>query len=178
MPARDRRGAQLAVQIPPELLSRLKTYAAAQQRPMAELLRRWIEAGLAGALEAPAVVGTPSDLERRLQALEAAMRGLQKGAEKSITPPTKPVLSPEKPKPSVEVLALPLSGDATAKRLTTAELAELTGTNRSAWNNWARGKEIGTVRPMPTNQGQWKLAGKQAIEGGGPPRWLWERAEG
>lgn len=182
MPARDRRGAQLAIQIPPELLARLKTYAAAQQRPMAEILRRWIEAGLSGALEAPAVAGTSPEVEQRLQALEAAVKALQRRpappAPETPAPAAKnPVTSAEKPNPPKVGPTIPHLGDAPAGAITTAELAVRTGTNRAAWNNWARDKNIGAVRKMPAEVGQWRLAGKVPPPEGGPPRWVWERSD-
>ena len=63
-----------------------------------------------------------------------------------------------------------------AGALTTAELAERTGTNRAAWNNWARDKKPGAVRKMPPEVGSWRLAGKGPGPNGGPERWLWEPA--
>lgn len=188
MPARDRRGAQLAIQIPPELLARLKTYAGAQQRPMAELLRRWIEAGLAGALDGPIAAGTSPEVEQRLQALEAAVKALQREPrskrEIPSPEPAKPVTPPQNPNPPKEAAKIPQSveakipqsGEVPDGAITTAELALMTGTNRAAWNNWARDKSPGAVRKMPAEVGQWRLAGKAPTEAGGPPRWLWERA--
>jgi predicted DNA-binding protein len=49
--ARDRKGAQLALELEPQLMQRLRARAAADGRPVAVLVRRWIEAGLGGALE-------------------------------------------------------------------------------------------------------------------------------
>jgi predicted DNA-binding protein len=43
---RDRKGAQLSLELEPELLQRLRARAAADGRPVASLVRRWIEAGL------------------------------------------------------------------------------------------------------------------------------------
>ena len=71
---RDRKGGQLAVELPPELLQQLKAHAAATDRPMAALVRRWIEAGLAGALDptgSAAPAGT--DLAARLAAVELSL---------------------------------------------------------------------------------------------------------
>jgi hypothetical protein len=62
-----------------------------------------------------------------------------------------------------------------ASAITTAELAERTGTNRAAWNNWAAKSSPGDVRDHP-QAGGWRLIGKAAAESGGPPRWLWEQA--
>jgi hypothetical protein len=49
--ARDRKGAQLALELEPQLMQCLRARAAADGRPVAVLVRRWIEAGLGGALE-------------------------------------------------------------------------------------------------------------------------------
>jgi hypothetical protein len=59
--------------------------------------------------------------------------------------------------------------------ITTAELAERTGTNRAAWNTWASKAAPGEVRHHP-QAGSWRLIGKAAPEAGGPARWLWELA--
>lgn len=45
---RDRKGAQLALELEPALLERLRAHAAADGRPVSTLVRRWIEAGLDG----------------------------------------------------------------------------------------------------------------------------------
>ena len=66
---RKRKGRQLAIELPPELLQRLKAHAAASDRPVSALVRRWIEAGLNGGLEA----GTTA-LAQRIDALEAAIK--------------------------------------------------------------------------------------------------------
>jgi hypothetical protein len=63
----------------------------------------------------------------------------------------------------------------TSQGLTTAELAEQTGTNRAAWNNWAKPERIGQVRRHP-QAGGWRLVGKAAPPNGGPERWLWQAA--
>jgi plasmid stability protein len=44
--ARDRKGAQLSLEVEPQLLERLRARAAADGRPLAALVRRWLEAGL------------------------------------------------------------------------------------------------------------------------------------
>ena len=82
--ARDRKGAQLSFELPPGLLERLRAHAAAERRTVAALLRGWIEAGLAGALEpsaepSAALVG----LANRLEALERDVAQLQLGAIKA-----------------------------------------------------------------------------------------------
>jgi hypothetical protein len=62
---------------------------------------------------------------------------------------------------------------AAAGAVTTAELAERTGTNRAAWNNWAAKATAGDVRHHP-DAGSWRLMGKAPAEVGGPAHWLWE----
>lgn len=181
--ARDRKGAQLSVELPPELLQRLKAAASASDRPVVALVRRWIEAGLSGALDAPAAPAGPdvAELAERVGRIEAELAELRRPA---------PVL-PAAPAPRVERLGDGLleikgathpqpapqpAGPPPASGITTAELAERTGTNRAAWNNWARDKKPGAVRKMPPEVGSWRLAGKGPGPNGGPERWLWEPA--
>jgi plasmid stability protein len=80
---RDRKGAQLALELPPELLERLRARAAADGRPVAVLVRRWLEAGLSGALEQQATTAAPAagaELLARVAALEAAVSDLHRPA--------------------------------------------------------------------------------------------------
>ena len=194
--ARDRKGAQLALELEPQLMQRLRARAAADGRPVAVLVRRWIEAGLGGALEQQATAAAPAagpELLARVEALEAAVSDLQRPASPNrvsaaprsgepVTPKRVPMgagtleiigaahlqaaaASPER----VSLQAQP--GDA----ITTAELAERTGTNRAAWNTWASKAAPGEVRHHP-QAGSWRLIGKAAPEAGGPARWLWELA--
>jgi len=146
---------QLAIQIPPELLEHLRDTATAQRRTVTGLVLEAIEALLSGA---PAPAGAPAAspaLLKRVAALEAAMAQLQRPA------------SPER------VIDPPRSGEG----ITTVELAELTGTNRPAWNNWAGKAAPGAVRHHP-QAGAWRLVGKAPGATGGPERWLWEQVKG
>jgi hypothetical protein len=200
---RQRTRSQLAIQAPPELLERLRAAAAAQRRTVTGLVIEWIEAGLIGAL--PAAAAAPAagaELLERVAALEAGLSELQahrapaspervnpapRSGERleplrvplgrgqleiiganHLRPPADPeAASPERVNPADR------SGDA----LTTAELADQTGTNRAAWNNWAGGADrVGQVRHHPT-AGSWRLIGKGPAPGGGPDRWLWEPVE-
>lgn len=187
MVQRARSGRQLAIELPPELLQRLKAQAATEERPVAALVRRWIEAGLSGALgsgaAAPAAAG---DLVERLEALEAAVAALQQQQSRPARTP-KPAPAASLPlelhppdegsgEPRTREPAIPPLREVPAGALTTAELAERTNTNRAAWNNWARDKRPGAVRKMSAEVGDWRLAGKAPAPGGGPDRWLWERA--
>ena len=194
--ARDRKGAQLALELEPQLMQRLRARAAADGRPVAVLVRRWIEAGLGGALEQQATAAAPAagpELLARVEALEAAVSDLHRPASpervsaaprsgEPVTPKRVPMgagtleiigaahLQAAAASPErVSLQAQP--GDA----ITTAELAKRTGTNRAAWNTWASKAAPGEVRHHP-QAGSWRLIGKAAPEAGGPARWLWELA--
>jgi hypothetical protein len=102
MVQRARSGRQLAIELPPELLQRLKAHAAASGRPVSGLVRQWIEEGLAAEPrggEAPGLAASIEELRgdvelgsarlsrcmngqaemlQRLGALEAAVAALQK----------------------------------------------------------------------------------------------------
>ena len=169
--ARDRKGAQLSFELPPGLLERLRAHAAAERRTVAAVLRGWIEAGLAGALErdvAQLQLGAIKATKRRERPDPLPAVKVSEMSDSGGFPPDlqEPPASPDR------VIPAPPVGDA----ITTAQLAERTGTNRSAWNNWARDKQPGAVRKMPPEVGQWRLVGKAAAEAGGPARWLWELA--
>ena len=178
--ARDRKGAQLSFELPPELLERLRAHALSERRTVAALLRGWIEAGLEGALEpSAALVG----LTNRLGALERDVAQLKLGAIKATRRQQRPGLlpavkvsdsggsPPDPPASADQVIPAPPAGGA----ITTVELAERTGTSRPGWNNWAARATLGDVRDHP-QAGSWRLAGKASASGGGPERWLWEKA--
>jgi hypothetical protein len=172
---------QLAIQAPPELLERLRAAAEAKGQTLTRLVIGWIEAGLAGGLPAPGAAGGGELLERvaqleadtaelralvaQLQTQAAAPRSPRRGSP-SITP-TGEGLSPERVSPA--------AGPSPAGGITTAELAERTGTNRAGWNNWAVKAAPGAVRSHP-QAGAWRLLGKGPGPNGGPDRWLWEPA--
>jgi hypothetical protein len=165
---------QLAIQAPPELLERVRAAAAARGQTVTRLLIAWIEAGLAGELPAPGGAGLAervAELEAATAELRAAVARLQ--AQPSRSPErVRPAVPPAGEPPSPErVSAAPRTGEA----LTTAELAERTGTNRAAWNNWASPERVGQVRSHP-QAGPWRLVGQAPPPGGGPLRWLWEPA--
>lgn len=114
-----------------------------------------------------------SDHEQRLLALEKRVAKLE---ATPAPPPPAAKTSPEraKPAPPVEPVKIPQVSDGT---ITTADLALATGTNRAAWNNWARDKNPGAIRKMKPEVGNWRYLGKAPSEMGGPERGLWERAE-
>ncbi|MCP9910241.1 hypothetical protein KBZ15_10030 [Cyanobium sp. BA20m-p-22] len=190
--ARDRKGAQLSLELEPQLLERLRARAAADGRPLSALVRRWIEAGLGGALEQQAGAPAGPDLLARVEALGAAVADLQRLASpervsaaprsaQPVTPKRVPLgpgqleiigaahLQAEPPSPD-RVIPDPPPGP-----ITTAELAMLTGANRGSWNTWATKAASGDVRHHP-QAGSWRLVGKSALDTGGPARWMWEQA--
>ena len=164
--ARDRKGAQLALELEPQLLERLRARAAADGRPVAALVRRWLEAGLSGALEQQAAPAGP-DLLARVEALEAAVADLQRPAS-----PERVAPAPRTDEPVTPNRVIP---DPPTGAITTAELAMLTGANRGSWNTWATKAAPGDVRHHP-QAGSWRLVGKSALDTGGPARWMWEQA--
>jgi hypothetical protein len=102
----DRRGAQLAFELPPELLERLRARAAAERRTVAALLRGWIEAGLAAGPAGPAAPGVDlSDLSERVGCLERELALLRR--------PTPPVTanSSNLPASPNRVIPAPLVGE-------------------------------------------------------------------
>ena len=188
---RDRKGAQLALVLPPELIERLRARAASEGATATALTRRYLEAGLSGDL-APAGVGPAgpvlSDLSERVESLAAEVAQLRRFVSLDRVIPPPPAGEPEPLSvalgpgqleilgtadlpPSPEPPAIPRSGDA----ITTAELAEQTGTNRAGWNNWAKAERVGQVRAHP-QAGRWRLVGRGVAPNGGPPRWLWQSA--
>jgi plasmid stability protein len=188
--ARDRKGAQLNLEVEPQLLERLRARAAADGRPLAALVRRWLEAGLSGALEQQATAAAPAagaELLARVEALEAAVADLQRPASPERVSAAPRVAQPVTPKRvplgpgQLEIIgaahlqAGPSSPDPPPGPITTGELAGRTGSNRGAWNNWASKATPGDVRHHP-QAGSWRLIGKAALDAGGPARWLWEPA--
>ena len=181
----DRRGAQLALELPPELLERLRAQAAAERRTVRSLLQGWIEAGLAAGPAAPAAPGVDlSDLSERVGCLERELALLRR--------PTPPVTanssnlpaSPERVRPAPrtgEPLPLPerrLTPAEAAGLLTTPEVGKALGlSSDSALTNWiAReaskrdGSAVGGIY-----RGH-RLRGKALLPGGQKPGWLWELA--
>lgn len=123
-----------------------------------------LEALLGGASTgpSPALAADSSALAADLAALAQRVELLEQAKASKPAPITTA--------PQQQALAL----DA-AEAITTAALAERTGTSRGAWNNWARPERIGQVRHHP-QAGPWRLVGKAAPPAGGPERWIWEPA--
>lgn len=181
MAQRNRRGSQISLELPPELLQRLKQHAAERDATVAAIVRGWIELGLGigsdsgldARLGASVDASAMEALANRVTALEAALAALKQQPPQPPLPQSgEPVRTPAKLQTSraTSVVEAPPEG-----AITTAELADRTGTNRAAWNNWAAPNKVGAVRRHP-EAGAWKLVGKAATEIGGPPRWLWEAA--
>lgn len=159
---RDRKGAQLSFELPPELFERLRAHAAAERRTMAGLLRRWIEAGLAGALEpstepSAALVG----LANRVETLEREVAQLQAGA---LRVPRRERVAPPSPDRGIPA---PPGG------IETAELADRLGIRRGTFN--ARIARSGGPREGLELEG-WRCVGLRVPDRGGPARAVWEPA--
>lgn len=159
----DRRGAQLAFELPPELLERLRAQAAAERRTVAALLRGWIEAGLAAGPAAPGV--DLSDLSERVGSLERELALLRR--------PTPPVTanSSNLPASPNRVIPAPLVGDVPPGGIETAALADRLGMRRGTLN--ARIARAGGAAPGLVVEG-WRCLGARVPDRGGPARALWE----
>ena len=77
-------------------------------------------------------------------------------------------------RPAPKAPAQQITIEAPLGAITTAELADRTGTNKGAWNNWAAKASPGQVRHH-SQAGSWRLVGKGPGPNGGPDRWLWEQ---
>ena len=202
--ARDRKGAQLALELEPQLMQRLRARAAADGRPVAVLVRRWIEAGLGGALEQQAPAAGP-ELLARVEALEAAVSDLQRPASPNrvsaaprsgepVTPKRVPMgagtleiigaaaASPERVSLQAqpgEPLPLPerrLTPAEAAGLLTTPEVGKALGlSSDSALTNWiAREASKRDGSAVGGIYRGHRLRGKALLPGGQKPGWLWE----
>ena len=123
-------------------------------------------------LKEPVPAETGGGVERRILKLEQRLAALESKASPDLPSAAKESPDQAKPAPLNEPAKIPQKGEA----LTTAELATTTGTNRSAWNNWARDKNPGAIRRMKGDVGNWRYLGKTACDMGGPERGMWERA--
>lgn len=186
MPPRDRRGAQLALEVGPELLQRLKAEAARQERPLAALVRRWLEAGLNGALEAgtaaPAAGPSYGELLSRVEALEAAVLRRPASPNRVIPPPPERVSSTPRTAEAVPLDPLP------ERRLTVAEaeglltlpqVADALGlASGSAITNWIARQRDKTGRvPVGGVYRGFRLRGMGQLPYAHGPGWLWEPFE-
>lgn len=164
---------QLNVRVDAALAAKLKAEAKRRHANPGALVAQALEQFLSGASNAPTSLAVPSkEWQKPLAALEARVAKLE---TKPAAPPPAAKTSPDqaKPAPPVEPTKIPQMGDGA---ITTADLAIATGTNRAAWNNWARDKNPGAIRKMKPEVGNWRYLGKAPSEMGGPERGLWERA--
>ena len=152
----------------------MRAEAQRQEVTATFLVLQWIEAGLDGDLGRSSPPPS-SDLEARLDALEQRLDALPAAPVRS---PTAQLCAVEDlrptPKPAGPTVPIGTVGAASGA-ITTAELAQRTGTNRAAWNTWASNAKTGDVRRHAA-AGNWRLVGKAPAEVGGPARWLWELA--
>jgi hypothetical protein len=160
---------QLNVRVDAALAARLKAEAKRRHALPGSLVAQALEQFLSNAGEPLAKAS--GGWQKPLAALEARVAKLE---TKPAAPPAAKA-SPEqaKPDPPVEPAKIPQVGD---DAITTADLAIATGTNRKAWNNWARDKNAGAIRKMNPEVGNWRYLGKAPSEMGGPERRLWEPA--
>lgn len=165
------RRSQLAINCPAPLLERLRATAQQQETTATALVLQWIGAGLDGDLGRSSPPPS-SDLEARLDALERRLDGLPASPILAI-PPSPIQVMPPSPKQAIRPSPA-LGAGRPDGAITTAELAQRTGTNRAAWNNWAAKSTAGDVRHH-AEAGSWRLMGKAPAEVGGPARWLWEQ---
>jgi len=163
---------QLNLKVPPEVAASWREQAAAAGHSS---IRDWLVAITTTNRQAPAAGG--GDLLQRIEALERALVALQH-------PRPRPTPAPAPDAPQLALIPDPLPAAPAldpvplveGEGITTAELAERTGTNRAAWNNWAARSAPGDVRHHET-AGAWRLVGKAPAPGGGPSRWLWAPVE-
>lgn len=153
---------QLNVRVERALAQRLRKAAKDRHTTPGTLVAQAIELLLAGNSTAPsqALSADSSALSAALAALALRVELLEQAKASKPAPIT---TAPQQQ-------ALALDG-----AITTGELAQRTGTNKGAWNTWASKATPGDVRHHP-QAGPWRLVGKTAPIGGGPPRWTWEPA--
>jgi hypothetical protein len=162
---------QLNVRVEQALAAQLRSEAKRQHTTPGALVAQALELLLSGATHQ-----AHQPLAADSRALAAQLAALAERVER--LEQTRPA-SPERVKPSPPERGelIPQTGDPVTPRtgdaLTSVELAERTGTNRGAWNNWAVKAQPGQVRHHP-QAGAWRLIGKVPAPGGGPDRWLWE----
>lgn len=196
---RDRRGRQLSIELPPELLLALRAEAMRRQQTTATLVRSWIDAGLRGASAAAAGPAPSPLVEERLGALEARLLEVEAeslrrsellplearmGAlEAKLHPRTVPAatqlvaidvgppLQARPPAPPAAAAPPAPAASPPQGAIATTELADRLGIKRNALNE--RLRRLGGARLGLELEG-WRCVGQQAAAGGGPPRWCWE----
>jgi len=151
---------QLNLKMPPELVARLREEAAGRGITLTAL----VEERLGGASPSTSSFALPAtpDLSDRLAGIERRLAALEEGPSPR-----------QRPSRRGEELLAPIEAAQAepGKRLTTPELAELLGIGRNALNNWISRNQPGAQRDG------WRLVERIRPAAGGPPRWVWERAE-
>lgn len=191
---RDRRGRQLSIELPPDLLLALRAEAMRRQQTTATLVRSWIDAGLRGAPAAAAGPAASPLVEERLGALEARlleveadtmrraellplearMGALEARLQPRPVPATTQLVMVEEAAPVPprrHAAAPPVLTEQPPGAIATAELADRLGIKRHALNE--RLRRLGGARLGLEVEG-WRCTGQQAAAAGGPPRWYWE----
>ena len=154
---------QLALQLPPDLIARVKAEADRRGQTLTVMVRGWLEAALEAPSRPAAGAAAPMELEARLSAVEARLLALEQGTAPRLRPPAS--------------LPVALASDAVALpsgAITTAELAERTGMKRGSLNERVRragGAHVGLV--LTLSDVPWRCVGQEPARSGGPPRWLW-----
>lgn len=194
---RDRRGRQLSIELPPDLLLALRAEAMRRQQTTATLVRSWIDAGLRGAPAAAAGPAASPLVEERLGALEARLLEVEAeslrrsellplearvGAlEAKLQPRTVPAatqlvaidvgppLPASRPRPQAPPAAP--QADLPQGAIPTADLADRLGMRRHALNE--RLRRLGGARVGLEVEG-WRCVGQQPAPAGGPARWWWQ----
>lgn len=155
---------QLNVRLPEAVVKALKAEAASAGVTLNTLVQQRLTGELAAAAKplaadvADQLAAADRELANQIAALERRLAALEPGET-----PVRPVE------------AVPLRAALPEGVLTTPALAAATGTSRSAWNNWCKGREPGAIRRHP-QAGAWELVGWQPGASGGPPQRTWRRA--
>jgi hypothetical protein len=152
---------QLALQLAPELIARVKAEAAVRGQTITTLVAGWLEQGLS-APPGPAADG--GELLARIDAMEARLAALEKRPA-----PSRPRVAPSPMPVALDPAPLPPPAGA----ITTAQLAARLGMKRGSLNERIRragGARVGLV------MAGWRCVGQSPGVSGGPARWLWEPA--
>lgn len=169
---------QLALQLPPELIARVKAEAEARGQNITTLVRGWLEAALEAA-PGPAAGGAALvELEARLAAVEARLAALAQPPAPRATP------AAADPAGVLEILGTahlrppaPAAPPELTAAVATAALADRIGMKRGSLNEKIRragGARVGLV--LHLGQSEWRCVGQGHAPGGGPPRWFWQPA--
>lgn len=149
--------AQINLKIDPLVAADWKRRAAADRMGMSA----WVTARVAEALAGGAGGAAADGLAARVEALEAAVRRLQRHD------PGPAPGGPAAPRPTP---AAPPPAEVPAEAITTGELADRLGLARKTLN--ARIARAGGLA-VGLELAGWRCVGQQAADRGGPPRGLW-----